>query len=85
VRGANPACAAATVLLRTTGRACAARGAALEGAAEEPGRMRLTLAARAEDDPGWLRGITDFLLRGMKDLQDEFPREIVLRIETTED
>ena len=28
--------------------------------------------------------MTDFLLRGLNDLAQEFPREIVVRMETTE-
>jgi len=32
----------------------------------------------------WLRGVTDFLLQGVRDLQREFPKEIALRVETTE-
>jgi uncharacterized protein len=84
-RGANVPCAAATVLLRTTGRLCAARGVALEGAAEQPGRMSLRLSPHAGEDAGWLRGLTDFLMRGLQDLQDEFPREVVVQVETTED
>jgi hypothetical protein len=38
----------------------------------------------AEADAGWLKGLTDFLLLGLKDLAQEFPREIVVRTETTE-
>jgi len=46
--------------------------------------MRLLLAPVAEADDGWLGGMTDFLLRGLRDLAQEFPREIVVRTETTE-
>jgi hypothetical protein len=46
--------------------------------------MRLLLAPGAEADDGWLGGMTDFLLRGLKDLAQEFPRDIVVRTETTE-
>lgn len=49
------------------------------------GEMRLLLGPSAADaDNGWLKGMTDFLLRGLKDLAREFPREIVVRTETTE-
>jgi hypothetical protein len=54
------------------------------GGAEAPGRMRLLLATGSETDDGWLGGMTDFLLRGLKDLAQEFPREISVRTETTE-
>ena len=61
-----------------------ARALAAAGGAGAPGEMRLLLAPEAEADDGWLRGVTDFLLRGLKDLAEEFPREIVVRTETTE-
>ena len=82
--GANVACAAATVLLRTAGRLCAEHGVAARGGAGAPGEMRLVVSLEASSEVGWLRGMTDFLVRGMKDLQDEFPKEIILQIETTE-
>ena len=87
VRGHNVACAAVTTLLRTTGRLCVERGITLAGGAGgagEPGEMRLILSAGAAPEGGWLRGVTDFLLRGVKDLQEEFPKEIALRLEMTE-
>ena len=84
VRGQNIACAAVTTLLRTAGRLCAERGITVAGGAGEPGEMRLILSAGAAPEGGWLRGVTDFLLRGVKDLQDEFPKEIALRVEMTE-
>ncbi len=82
--GANPACAAATAMLRTAGRLCAERGLVSAGGAEAPGTMRMTLADTAAADAPWLRGVTDFLLQGLNDLAREFPREILVRTETTE-
>ena len=83
-RGQNIACAAVTTLLRTAGRLCAERSLVREGGGEKPGELRLVVAPVPERDRPWLRGVTDFLLRGMKDLQDEFPREIHLRFEVME-
>jgi len=71
-------------LLRTAGRLCAERGLVGAGGAGGPGEMKLLLGSAADADDGWARGMTDFLLRGLKDLAQEFPREIVVRIETTE-
>jgi uncharacterized protein YsxB (DUF464 family) len=82
--GSNIACAAASMLLRTAGRLCAERGLVLEGGAGKPGEMRLVVSKASKADGGWLRGVTDFLMRGARDLQDEFPKEIVLRVEMTE-
>jgi len=84
VAGRNIACAAATSLLRTAGKLCVERALVEDGSAEAAGGMRLLLAPRAGMDDGWLGGMTDFLLRGLKDLAQEFPREIVVRMETTE-
>ena len=83
--GRNVACAAATVLLRTAGRECAARGIVESGSAAQPGEMAMVLRDTGDDRGGWLRGVTDFLLRGMSDLQKEFPGKVALRVETTED
>ena len=81
--GRNIACAAVSVLLRTAGRVCVQRGLAVEGGAGKPGEMRLVVSP-GSDSSGWLRGVTDFLLRGVTDLKDEFPKEVVLRVEMTE-
>jgi hypothetical protein len=56
-----------------------------DGGAGMPGEMRLVVSPDASSENGWLRGVTDYLVRGMKDLQDEFPREIILRVEMTEE
>lgn len=84
MKGENVACAAATILLRTTGRLCTQHGVAAAGGRGDPGEMALEVAQDSADQ-GWLRGVTDFLLRGMKDLKDEFPREIVLQVKMMED
>ena len=81
--GTNVACAAATTLLRTTGKLCADRGLVSAGSAEAPGVMTMALAREAPSGD-WLRGVTDFLLRGLGDLAQEFPREIRVRMEMTE-
>jgi uncharacterized protein len=78
--GANIACAAVTVLLRTTARVLYSAGAVEPGGgAEAPGRLQLCVAAGtvARD---WLQGVTDCLLRGVRDLAAEFPREVALVI-----
>jgi uncharacterized protein YsxB (DUF464 family) len=82
--GGNIACAAATVLLRTAGRVCAEHGVPHEGGAGTPGEIRLVVTPGASTEIGWLRGVTDYLVRGMTDLQDEFPKEIAVRVEMTE-
>lgn len=85
VAGTNIACAAATTLLRTTARLCAGRDLVAEGRATERGFMSLALRSVESADGAWLRGVTDFLLRGVKDLQDEFPEDFVVQVRMTED
>ncbi len=82
--GRNTACAAATSLLRTAGKLCAERGLVEAGGAPQAGTMRMRLGRVAREDAAWLRGVTDFLLRGLNDLAREFPREILVRAEQTE-
>ena len=82
--GSNIACAAVTALFRTAGRVCTERGRAVGGGAGSPGEMRLVVSPDSGTSSGWLRGVTDFLLRGVSDLKDEFPKEIDLRVEMTE-
>ncbi len=82
--GRNTACAAATSLLRTTGKLCADRGLVQAGGAPSTGVMSMRLGAVSGTDAAWLQGVTDFLLRGLNDLAREFPREILVRAEQTE-
>jgi hypothetical protein len=70
--------------MRTAGRLCAERRLAAAGGAGTPGQMKLVLGPVGDADKTWLEGMTDFLLRGLMDLAQEFPREIVVRTETTE-
>ena len=81
--GRNIACAAATVLLRTAGRECTARGMVAGGGSGARGEMAMEVAAGAADG-AWLKGVTDFLMRGMSDLAREYPDQIAFRVETTE-
>ena len=82
-RGGNVACAAVSALLRTAARVCVQKGVVVEGGAEERGLMRCVVDPRAAAEPGWLRGTTDFLLRGLEDLRDEFPDAVVLAVDVT--
>jgi uncharacterized protein YsxB (DUF464 family) len=79
--GANIACAAATALLRTAGGLLAGEGAA-RGAAGSPGEMRFTVSPPGAGGPdaAWLRGVSDFLLQGLRDLQRERPEAVALTV-----
>jgi len=83
--GRNIACAAATVLLRTADHACRDLGMVERRAAARSGELAVHLRKATDGRDEWLRGVTDFLVRGMSDLQLEFPDQIALQVETTED
>jgi len=53
--------------------------------ATHPGEMTMVLEERTGTHGEWLRGVTDFLVRGMSDLEREFPDQVALLVETTED
>jgi uncharacterized protein YsxB (DUF464 family) len=71
------ACALATLLLRTAGRTFEDHRLNFEGEASASGAMSVVL----DDDSEWLEGVSDFLLRGLCDLEEEFPGQIVIEWE----
>ena len=80
--GGNVACAAVTILLRTAARLLAGTpGMAADGDAGHPGEMDVRITPRAAGGE-WLKGVTDFLLRGLSDLAREYPGEIDVRVRT---
>jgi uncharacterized protein YsxB (DUF464 family) len=83
-RGSNIACAAATALLRTAAGLCAGRGIVRSGGAAAPGQLHCELASPSPAARGWLEGVSDFLIKGVNDLRDEFPGEIAVQVERTE-
>jgi uncharacterized protein YsxB (DUF464 family) len=78
--GTNVGCAAVTVLLRTAARTVAGAGLAAGGGADAPGSLRLDVGPVEAERRGWLRGVTDSLLRGIADVAAEAPGEVELRI-----
>ncbi len=79
--GVSIPCAAVTTLLRTAARTLSAFDClVLLGEADSPGEMRLEIAPDGRADPRWLQGVTDFLLRGLSDLEAEYPGEIAVHI-----
>jgi uncharacterized protein YsxB (DUF464 family) len=82
--GANVACAAVTVLLRTAARTVAGAGFAAGGGADAPGTLRLDVGPVEAGRRNWLRGVTDTLLRGLADVAAEAAGEVVVRIDRVE-
>jgi len=59
----------------------------VRGGAPEPGLMSLSLEGSPAHLESWLRGVTDFLLTGLRDIEEEHPGSlrIVIRRKGTTD
>lgn len=77
--GEDIVCAAVTVLLRTCAQLLSATPAAVSRA-PKPGELALVLGSVPPERVEWLRGITDFLLAGIKSLQNEYPDRVTVKI-----
>ena len=74
-------CAAVTVLLRTGAGLLSGRPELVkEGDAPGPGEMFLLLRQPPEERIEWIKGSTDFLICGLRDLKTEYPEKISLEI-----
>ncbi len=72
-KGEDIVCASVTALLRTCAKLLSMQTDLItEGDAPEPGEMYLILHNPPADRIEWIRGITDFLLSGLKDLKSEY-------------
>lgn len=75
--GSNPACAAATVLLRTAYETlCATPGVEASGEAPSPGTLYFTVRRYPAESVQRLSGIGDFLLAGLSGVEREFPGKV---------
>ena len=82
LKGANVACAGVTVLMRTAARLLEGDDEIrLNGEAPHPGSLFFRVDRYPEGKTDRLRGITQFLCLGLRDLQEDFPGEIEVRIE----
>lgn len=76
---ANIPCAAVSALLRTAARLLELEeGVSIDGTAEKPGEFKLLLTSINDDKLEWLRGVTDYLIIGLKTIEQDFPDEITL-------
>jgi len=81
-KGEDIVCAAVTVLLRTAARLLAGEPSLrAAGGTPERGLMRLSLEPPPEGKREWVRGVTDALLRGLADLEAEYPGRLKMRID----
>jgi uncharacterized protein len=82
-KGTDIVCASATAFLRTFARLCySEKGVQAEGAAEKEGHMRLKCQTPPPETAERMKGMTDFLIAGLKDLESDFPENIDVIIES---
>ena len=80
-KGSDILCAAVTILLRTAGRLLhKEKGIGVKGGPETEGEFGFSLLWVSEPAVNRISGISDFLLRGLQDLEAEYPERIKLMI-----
>jgi uncharacterized protein YsxB (DUF464 family) len=80
--GSDIVCAAATCLLRTTANLLnREKKITVKGSAKEPGQMEMFLIKYPESRQEWINGITDFLIKGLIDLKEEYPEKLNINID----
>ncbi len=80
--GSDIVCAAVTCLLRTTANLLNnEKKIKVRGKSEEPGQMEMFLIKYPEDRQEWIIGITDFLIKGLLDLEKEYPKRLNINID----
>lgn len=80
--GNSPVCAAVTILTRTVVRTLEANTAlTVRFNAPEEGVLDLEVLEIPMDQQSWLKGVSDLLYRGLRDLSGDAPGEIVVNEE----
>jgi uncharacterized protein YsxB (DUF464 family) len=76
----SEACAAVSVLLRTTARLFShSDGVEIIAKAEKEGHLELEVLDVSDQHHEWFRGAVDMLMLGLRDLQEEYPDSIQIR------
>jgi uncharacterized protein len=80
--GADVPCAAVSVLVRTTARLVAMETRiASSGSSDGRGSLDLEVKEYPENLGEWLRGATDYLIRGVTDVSGEFPDHVSIEMQ----
>lgn len=78
-KGGNIVCAAVTVLIRTAARLLEGLpGVDLTGGPGGRGEFELRIEGVDERKLEYVRAVGDYLIKGIKDLQDEFPGDCLI-------
>lgn len=78
-------CAAVSALLRTAARLIEARdGVEYEGGAPSAGFLSLRVGPVRRRQRRWLKGVGDYLIAGLRDVEREYPDECRVEIRTKE-
>ena len=84
--GRDIVCSAVSVLVRTAGRILLSQlNNNCEYESDGKGSFRLKVLKATEGKRDWIRGITDFLLNGLSDLEKDFPAFVKLEITMDEE
>jgi hypothetical protein len=84
--GTDLVCAAVTVLFRTAARLVHLQpDIRVQGDASRSGTLEMEITSVSAGKQQWLAGLSDFLIRGAEDLQEEHPQAISVRIREGED
>ncbi|MDC7239760.1 MAG: ribosomal-processing cysteine protease Prp [Spirochaetales bacterium] len=79
----SEACAGVSVLLRTAARLFShTDGIKTEGTAESEGHLELEVLEVVPRCREWFRGAVDMLMLGLRDLSEEYPGSIQIRLKT---
>jgi len=79
--GSDIICSAVTILLRTAARILfLEESIKVEGSAAEAGEMEFHISMVPQEKKYWIKGVTDYLLRGIFDLQKEYPDRLSINI-----
>lgn len=84
--GKNIACAAVTVLLRTAVQTIDLnKKIQMNGEAKFQGDLDFRILGVEAEQASWLSGVRDFLLKGISDIEREYPEECALSVHVEED
>jgi len=82
--GSDLVCAAFTALVKALFNLLStADGIQLEARAEREGIACLRVLSCTPERRSWLKGVTDFFLRGMADLKQDYPETITIEVNNT--